>query len=190
LQVTTVSPTTTTAFGLQCVSGTVNLFRFIQPPPPGSIIGRVNPVFGASIPLIQTQPTPLGGIPLSSVDGQFATLCGVFVRVGNQTVLDVRVVNPGAPSPTGTPLPFDNRLLLLLLLLLLLSGRIGLPGGTAGLSNLLSSTGLGSLLGKGGLTGTSGLGSILGLPGLQGLLGTGSDGLAALLQSLTGQRQV
>jgi len=36
LQVTTVSPTTTTAFGLQCVSGTVNLFRFIQPPPPGS----------------------------------------------------------------------------------------------------------------------------------------------------------
>lgn len=183
MQVTSVIPTTTTTgtFGLQCVTGFVNLFQFISPPRPGTIIGQVSTISGGTIPLIQTQPTPLGGIPLSSVDGQFATLCGTFVRVGQQTALDVRIVNPGAPSPTGTPQPIDTRLLILLLLiLLLLTGRAGLPGGTAGLGGLL------------GLSGNTSLSSLLSLPGLQSLLGsgTGSDILSTLLQSLTGQRQV
>lgn len=181
MQVSTIAPTITGTTALQCVSGFVNLFRFITTPPPGGVIGQLSTVSGQSIPLIQTQPTPLGGIPLSSVDGQFATLCGIFVRVGGQTALDVRVVNPGAPSPTGTPVPFDNRLLILLLLILLLTGRLG--GGTAGLTSLL------------GLPGGAGLSNLLSLPGLQGLQGllgsgTGSDALTALLQSLTGQRQI
>ncbi len=185
MQVTSVTPTTTTmgTTALQCISGFVTLFRFISPPPPGAIIGQLSIISGQTIPLMQTQPTPLGGIPLSAVDGQFATLCGIFVRVGGQTALDVRVVNPGAPSPTGTPPPFDTRLLLLLLLLLLLTGRLGLPGGTAG---------LGSLFGLSGGAGLSSLlSNLLNQPGLQSLLGsgTGSDTLATLLSQI-GQRQV
>jgi hypothetical protein len=114
--------------GLQCVSGVVTLFQFIQPPAPGSIIGQIQTLFGATIPLIQTQPTPPGGTPLSSVDRQFATLCGVLTTRGNQFVLDVRVVIPSRPVPT--PFPFDNRLLLLLLLSLL--GGRGLIGTQSG----------------------------------------------------------
>lgn len=125
-------PATTSFGGLQCVTGTVNLFQFIQPPAPGSIIGTITPWFGTPISLIQTQQTPLGGIPLSSVNGRVATVCGVFTQRGNQTVLDVRAVNPGAPSPTGTPFPFDNRLLLLGLL-----GNLNLSG--ADLTNLVQS---------------------------------------------------
>lgn len=109
----------------QCRSGFVNLFRFIQQPAPGSIIGTITTQAGNQIPLVQTQPTPLGGTPLSSVDNRFATLCGVFVRVQNQTALDVRIVNPGAPSPTGTPVIVNTRELLILLLLLLLFGNRG-----------------------------------------------------------------
>lgn len=109
----------------QCRSGRVTLFRFIQPPPPGSIIGTISDRRGFETPLVQTQPTPLGGTPLSSVDGRRATVCGPLVQVMGQTAIDVRIVNPGAPSPTGTPQPDNLRELLILLLLRLLGGRGG-----------------------------------------------------------------
>lgn len=109
----------TISLSLQCRSGFVNLFRFIQAPPPGSIIGTLTTTNGNQILLVQTQPTPIGGTSLASVDNQFATLCGPFVRVQNQTALDVRIVNPGAPVIVGA------RELLMLLLLLLLFGNRG-----------------------------------------------------------------
>lgn len=126
----------------QCISGVVSLFRFIAPPSPGSIIGNLQLQSGAVIPLIQSGPTAIGGPTLSSVDGQSATLCGSFVRSGNQTVFDVRVVIPGA-----LPLPaVDSQLLLLLLLLLLLSGRSGGGGlGVATITNILGQLSAGGL---------------------------------------------
>lgn len=159
----TAQPTLTggVAAGLTCVSGRVTLFRFIQAPPPGAVIGQITTVGQGQIPLVQTQPL-LGGIPLSSVDGQFATVCGTLVRAGGQVALDVRVVNPGAPSPTGTPgQPLDLRLLLLLLL-----GGGGLGQfGKGGLLSGVSAAGLQHLnVGLQGLTG------LLGLPGAQRLL--------------------
>lgn len=142
----------------QCRSGFVNLFQFFQAPPPGSIIGTITTRAGNQIPLIQTQPTPPGGTSLSAVDGRFATLCGPFVRVQGQFALDVRIVNPGAPSPTGTPQPVSVRELLILLILLLLFGGQG--GGLQGinlqnidLGALLASQQAQSLLGQAGLTG-------------------------------------
>lgn len=112
--------------GLQCVTGTVNLFRFIVAPQRGTVIGQLTPLFGTPIPLVQTSPTPLGGIPLSAADGQIATVCGRLITVGNQVVLDVTLVNPGAPSPTGIPLPANLSLPQQLALLNLLRG---FPGG-------------------------------------------------------------
>jgi hypothetical protein len=161
---------------LQCLAGVVTLFRFIQPPAPGSVIGTLRTTFG-TFNLIQTQPTPLGGTPLSAVDGQFATVCGVLVNVGGQLALDVRLVNPGAPSPTPTPFPFDTRtLILLLLMLLLLSGR-GI--------NLSSITSL--------LTQPGGVTSLLSQPFVQSLLSqpTVQSLLSQpnLVQSLTSQLQ-
>jgi hypothetical protein len=142
---------------LQCRSGFVNLFRFIQAPPPGSIIGTLTTTNGNQIFLVQTQPTPLGGTPLSSVDNRFATLCGVFVRVQNQIALDVRIVNPGAPSPTGTPVIVNARELLILLLLLLLFGNRGvnLQGinlGALDINQLVSTPQAQALLSQAGLT--------------------------------------
>lgn len=146
--------TTTTSFGgLTCISGQVRLFRFFTVPRAGEVIGNITPFFGSPIPIIQTQPTPLGGISLSSVDGQIAVLCGQFVQRGGQVVFDVRVVNPGFPSPTGTPGTQINPQLLLLLLFLSLLGGFGI-GGTAGIGGL---GGLGSL-GLGNIGGISGLG--------------------------------
>lgn len=153
----------------QCRSGFVNLFRFIQAPAPGSVIGTIRTQAGNEIPLIQTQPTPLGGTSLSSVDGRFATLCGPFVRVGQQFALDVRIVNPGAPSPTGTPLPVNIRQLLnLLLLLLLFGGRgINLRGinlSSINMSQLLSTPQAQQLLGQAGLTSQEVLTALATLP--------------------------
>ncbi|MDF2630833.1 MAG: hypothetical protein K0R39_4664 [Symbiobacteriaceae bacterium] len=141
----------------QCRSGFVNLFRFIQAPPPGSVIGQILTQAGNQIPLVQTQQTPLGGTSLSSVDNRFATLCGVFVRVGGQIALDVRIVNPGAPSPTGTPVPVNVRELLILLLLLLLFGNRGvsIQGinlSTLDINQLLSTPQATALLSQAGLT--------------------------------------
>ena len=79
----------------QCRSGFVTLFRFIVAPAPGSVIGTLTTRIGNQIPLVQTRQTPPGGTPLSAVDGQFATLCGPFVRARDQFALDVRIVNPG-----------------------------------------------------------------------------------------------
>ncbi|MHB9146558.1 MAG: hypothetical protein ACYC5Y_14665 [Symbiobacteriia bacterium] len=94
---------------MQCVTGFVYLYRFFATPAPGSVIGQITTSFGAAVPLIQTEANPLGGISLSAVDGSYATVCGLPSTVGGQYVLDVRVVNPGAPSPTGTPFPYDKR---------------------------------------------------------------------------------
>ena len=93
---------------MQCVTGFVYLYRFITAPTPGSVVGQITPIYGAAIPLIQTQLTPLGGTPLSSADGSYATVCGPYSTVVGQLVLDVRVVNPGAPSPSGTPFPYNK----------------------------------------------------------------------------------
>lgn len=166
-------PQTTTfgGIGIQCVSGTVTLFRFIQPPPPGSIIGQIQPLFGSPISLIQTQP--IVGTQLSAVDGQFAQVCGRFVSRFGQTVLDVTFVNP-VVAPL--PFPVDQRLLLLLLLLLLLRGfpiPLGLgttaQTGLGGLAGLLGTPGLGGLQGLLGTPGLGGLAGLLGTPGLGGL---------------------
>ncbi len=92
------------------------------------MIGQITPLLGSPIPIVQSSPTPLGGIPLSAADGRFATLCGRLTTRGNQVVLDVTLVNPGAPSPTGTPGLFDLNALLLLLSLLGQFGRTPLPG--------------------------------------------------------------
>lgn len=135
--------------GLQCVTGLVNLFRFIVAPTPGSIIGEVTPLGGTAIPIVQTTQTPLGGTPLASVDRQFATLCGVLTIAGGQIALNVLLVNPGAPSPTGTPFGL-NALLLALLLGLPVGAGAGLGAGGLGF-------GLGGLGGVGGL-GAGGLG--------------------------------
>jgi len=136
----------------RCVSGVVTLFRFIQAPPPGSIIGQIQPTFGSPVPVAQTQQTPLGGTSLASVDGRFATVCGLPIRVGGQNALDVRIVNPGAPSPTGTPVPLDDRLLLFLILLLL-SRTLGINLGGLTLGSLqgLGTVNLSGLLGPGGV---------------------------------------
>ncbi|MGE5592045.1 MAG: hypothetical protein ACM3ZA_15730 [Bacillota bacterium] len=126
---------------LPCVTGFVNLFRFIVAPAPGSIIGEVKPLGGAPIPIVQTTQTPLGGISLASVDRQLATLCGVLTIAGGQLALNVLLVNPGAASPTGTPLSLNALLLALLL---------GLPAGSiAGLGGLGGAGGLGAGFGGG-----------------------------------------
>lgn len=78
-----------------CLTGRVNLFQFIQAPSPGSVIGELSVAFGGSIPLIQTRPTPFGGLSLAAVDRQFATVCGNLTFVGGQVVLDVRFVSAG-----------------------------------------------------------------------------------------------
>lgn len=85
-----------------CLTGTVNLFRFIAPPPPGSVIGNLSTSSGA-VPLVQTTPLT-GGPTLSSVDQHVATLCGNLTLAGNQLALDVKVVIPGA----GAPFPWFN----------------------------------------------------------------------------------
>ncbi len=89
-------------FQIQCLFGLVNLFRFIQPPAPGTIIGELRTRFG-SIPLIQT--LFFGGVPLSRVDGQFAILCGFFTFRQNRLVFDVLFVIPLQP----TPFPFGTQ---------------------------------------------------------------------------------
>nr|PZN43346.1 MAG: hypothetical protein DIU70_03920 [Bacillota bacterium] len=81
-----------------CLTGCVILFQFIQPPPPGSIIGTLTGFNGCSLPLVQSHPTPHGEIPLAAVDRQFATLCGDLVLVHGRTALDVKCVLP-APHP-------------------------------------------------------------------------------------------
>jgi hypothetical protein len=90
------SPTTVGPFGQRfvCLTGVVNLFQFFAPPQPGSVIGELNTLFGFAIPLVQSRPTPAGTTTLSSVDRQFATLCGNLVLSGNRLALDVRAVIP------------------------------------------------------------------------------------------------
>jgi hypothetical protein len=99
-----------------CLVGFVNLFQFIQPPPPGSVVGTLATSV-STIPLVQTNPTVTGGAPLASVDRQLATLCGDLSLVQGQLALDVRSVSPGFSPITPGLNP------LLLLLLLLLGGR-------------------------------------------------------------------
>ena len=149
--------------GLTCVSGQVRLFQFFTTPTPGSVIGQLTTFTGQTIPLVQTGVTPLGGIALSSVNNQFATLCGVFTQRGGQTVFDVRVVNPGAPSPTGTPINIQQLIQLLQFLAFLQS--IGLGGFGKGFGGF--GKGLGGLgKGLGGFgKGLTGLGT--GIGGLQ-----------------------
>jgi hypothetical protein len=142
---------------LRCFSGVVTLFRFVQAPPPGSVIGSLRVSNGRSLPLVQTSPTPLGGTSLASVDGRTATLCGRFVQTSDgRTALDVVVVNPGAPSPTGTPGSISVRTLLILLLLALLTDRRGARLGNRNQSNaeigrLLSTPAAQSILGQLGI---------------------------------------
>lgn len=171
LNLSLLSPNVSLA-GLQCVSGTVTVFNFIVQPAPGTVIGQIQPTVGAAIPLIQTQPTPLGGTSLASVSGRFATVCGRFTTVGGRTVLDVVVVNPGAPSPTGTPIP--NQFLNLLLILLLTNPQLA----TAVLNIILSNP---SVLGTANIFGTSGLISLLSNPNLLNLMISNPSLLSVLL---------
>lgn len=79
---------------MQCLFGRVNLFRFLQPPAPGSVIGELTLPAGLSVPLVETAPVPFGGPTLSAVDGQCAAVCGVVRLVEGRPVLDVRAVSP------------------------------------------------------------------------------------------------
>jgi len=136
-----LQPTTTR--GLSCITGLVQIFAFVQPPTAGAQVGTITPVAGGNaIPLIQTRPTPFGGISLAAVNNQVTTVCGVFTqtRPGVQIALDVRVVRPAAPptAPLPTPIPFTQQLIQLLILLLLIQSGL-LPGVTlasAGLTGL------------------------------------------------------
>lgn len=144
---TTISPTSIP--GLQCVTGRFNLLVFIQifPPPQGDVIGQIQPLTGGPpIPVIQTQAT---NIPLSQVDNQIVTLCGVFTVRRGQVVLDVRFVLPAFPFPQ-----VPRNILLLLLLLGLLRPPFGKggKGGKGGLGGLGAGLGgLGTGLGKTGI---------------------------------------
>lgn len=115
---------------LRCFTGVVNI-RFFGGIggilPGGGITATLTTFNGQVIPLIQTVPTPPGGTTLASVNGQVATVCGVFTTFQGQVVLDVRIVNPGTPTPPPINL---NQILLLLLLFLILSGRFGGTLGT------------------------------------------------------------
>ena len=116
-----------------CILGRVNLLVFIAgpsaaivPPVSGGVVAQVTTFGGATIPLVQTRPTPFG-TPLSAVDNQFAVVCGTSTLTSTgQVALDVTAVIP--------------------LSSLLASGGLGGLGG-AGLGGL---GGLGSLGGLGG----------------------------------------
>lgn len=96
-----------------CVTGVVNLFRFIQPPAPGSVIGSLTTPGGGTLPLVQSQPALTGGTTLSAVDGQFATLCGNLTQAQGQLALDVRFVSSGFSPLTPGVDPLTLSLLLL-----------------------------------------------------------------------------
>lgn len=100
----------TPGFNFVCLTGTVNLFQFFAPPPPGSVIGRLLTASGP-VPLVQSAPALSGGPPLATVDRQVATVCGNLTVIGNQVALDVRFVLPGG----GHAFPGINPLLLFLL---------------------------------------------------------------------------
>lgn len=123
--------------GLQCVTGFVNLFRFIQAPAPGSIIGAVRTLSGGSIPLVQTRQIPLGGTPLAAVDRTFATLCGTLTVSGGQIAPDVMLASPVAATGTSG-IPSANLQSILLALLL------GLPVGSSGVGGGIGDSGVGS----------------------------------------------
>jgi len=136
-------PTATTTRGLTCVTGQVQIFSLVQPPRPGQQIGVLIPLTGGNaIPLIQTRPTPFGGIALASVNNQIATVCGTFTQThpGVQIALDVQVVRPTAPVPVPQPIPFNQQIIQLLILLLLIQSGL-LPGVTP------ASLGLGAFAG-------------------------------------------
>lgn len=87
------SPTVVGGGNVVCLTGVVNLFQFILPPQPGSVIGTLRTFTGQQVNLVQTSPGTASGVPLSSVDGSVATVCGVPTLTG---ALDVRFVSPGA----------------------------------------------------------------------------------------------
>lgn len=178
----------------QCLSGMITLFPAGGTEQTVQVIGQITPVFGFPILLTQTQAA--SGPSLSSLNGQFATVCGQFGRLGSQPVLDVREVQAGAPTfggQAGQPLPsppapppVDNRLLITLLLLLLL-GQIGnAQGGSSGFHPFQALGGLGGVGGLGGLGGLGHLGNLGNLGDLDGMLRTLQSNLGPILQSLTG----
>lgn len=120
----------------RCFSGTVGLFKFFQAPPPGSVIATLTTLQGLEIPLVQTRPATNPSLP--EVDGLFVTVCGPIVTAGGQQAVDVRIINPGAPTPAGPPAPVNVnvnlRELLTLLMVLVLQGGINL--GQTGLTSL------------------------------------------------------
>ncbi|HWI63973.1 MAG TPA: hypothetical protein VNT75_19225 [Symbiobacteriaceae bacterium] len=76
--------------GLQCVTGQVTLF-------PQTGIGATNGVVlvqGHTIRIRQVPGPNNAGVPLSSVDGQTALLCGNFLVDGGQVILNVQTVRP------------------------------------------------------------------------------------------------
>lgn len=94
------SPTIVGPAGAQfiCLVGSVNLFQFIVPPQPGTVIGTLHTGL-ISINLVQSNPAAASGVPLASVDRQVATLCGDLRLAQGQPTLDVRFAAAGF-SPT------------------------------------------------------------------------------------------
>ena len=119
-----------------CVFGRVNLLVFIAgggvsaaifPPISGGVVAQVTTFGGATIPLVQTRPTTFG-TALSTVDNQFAVVCGTPTRTSTgQLALDVSAVLP-----------------------------LNALQGSGGLGALPGLSGLGGLGSPGGLTGLGG----------------------------------
>lgn len=91
---------------IYCFVGTVNLTRFDQHPPLGSVIGHLRTPVGVGVPFVQTNALSLGPSSLASVDQKVATLCGNLVFRDGLLALDVAYVSPGvhATTPGVSPL--------------------------------------------------------------------------------------
>ncbi|MGE5590588.1 MAG: hypothetical protein ACM3ZA_08225 [Bacillota bacterium] len=105
----------------------------------GAVVGILTTLSGQAIQFRQVVGPAGGTVPVSTVNGQFATLCGNIVVEQGQAILNVTTVIPGIAGAGGTGLQNLNLLALLQL------------GGLGGLSGL----GLRGLTGTGGLLGGS-----------------------------------
>lgn len=79
-----------------CLTGRVDMLAFaaIYPPISGGEIAQVTTFNGQTVPLTQSRPSPYGAT-LASVDGKYATVCGVPTTLTNgRFALDVTSVIP------------------------------------------------------------------------------------------------
>jgi hypothetical protein len=100
-----------------CFTGTVNLFQFIQAPPPGAVLGQLNTPVGVAVPLVQSIPSGFGTTTLGAVDQQSATVCGTLLFQEGRLALDILFISPGVSKTTPGVSPLALLVLALLGLL-------------------------------------------------------------------------